>query len=410
MKMNTNLKNTFIEIISSWSLKRTFDKTIGIYFDGSKMFCVKLNLPFGSSDWKIVDTVELTPIIKGQLSNRSRAILMEFDALDDDIIDDESSNEDILKLIAKKAASLCNDWQVDSVALCIDTDRVITTVEDLSNVPKDKIKNTAQYQIAVAGSFEADSYLYSFMETGSDVWMEGILKAEASKYVQAFQRNGIQLLGLTAMPDEFQTIDGIDLTDVDTNFLERGGMKALFAAKSLAYRTNPNFLKEQTLELEGWNYGRIAAAIVLVTFLTMAVIGAFDFREYKQVSDELEYERKQLALLESDRRKEKFIEDDLAELKNRNQIIATLSDNAFPWRSLLIHFGTVKIQGVWLKEIHSLGDRNIEIKGEAVSYEAAANYVKALENDRDVFKTVHLKNSAMKSNEQILQFTIELSL
>ena len=102
---------------------------------------------------------------------------------------------------------------------------------------------------------------------------------------------------------------------------------------------------------------------------------------------------------------------DLAELKNRNQIIANLSENNFPWRSLLIHFGTVKIQGVWLTEIRSLTDRNIEVKGEAVSYEAAASYVKALENDSNVFKTVQLKHSEMKSEgQQLVQFVIELSL
>ena len=414
MKMSINLKNIFTKIISSWSLKRKFDKTVGIYFNGSKIFCVNLNLTSAEdnlSKWKVVDTAELTLIINGQLSERSRSILMEFDALDDDIPDEETPREKLIELIAEKVSSLCTYWQVNSVALCVDSDDVITTVEDLSGIPKDKIPNTVQYQIAVAGNLEANTYLYSFLETDSGVWMEGILNTEALKYTQAFQERGLQLLALTAMPDEVQTVESIDLTDIDIDFLEYGGMKAAFAAKSLVYRVNPNFLQNQTVDLEGWNYKGITAAVILITFLTMAVIGCLDFWEYRQVNSELEHERNRLALLESDRRKEEFINKDLAELKNRNQIIANLSENNFPWRSLLIHFGTVKIQGVWLTEIRSLTDRNIEVKGEAVSYEAAASYVKALENDSNVFKTVQLKHSEMKSEgQQLVQFVIELSL
>ena len=212
----TNLKAIFTKVSSSWSLKRKFDKTVGIYFDGSKVFCVSLNLISGEdgqpAKWKIVDTAEMTPIIKGQLSEKSRAILMQFDALDNDIVDENTSEEKLIELIAEKVASLCkNNWQINSVALCIDTDNLIVTVEDLSNIPKEKISNNVQYQIAVAGNFEADTYLYSFMETNSGVWMEGIAKAEASKYIQAFQKNEMQLFALTAMPDEIDTVEDIDL-------------------------------------------------------------------------------------------------------------------------------------------------------------------------------------------------------
>ena len=409
-----NLKATFTKMIPSWSLKRKFDKTIGIYFDGSKIFCMNLNLipseDNSTSKWKAVDAVESTLIMKGQLSERSRAILMEFDALDDDIPDEETSREKLIELIADKVSSLCADWQINSVALCIDSDDVVVAVEDLSGIPKDKIPNTVQYQIAVVGNFEVDTYLYSFLETDSGIWMEGISKADAAKYIQAFQERGLQLLALTAIPDEIESVDGIDLTDIDAGFLERGGIKAVFAAKSLAIRTNPNFLQAHTVDLEGWNYGVITAAVVLLTFLTMAVIGILDFLEYRQVNADLEHERNRLKILESDRRKEEFINKDLAELKNRNQIIKDLSENNFPWRGLLIHFGAVKIQGVWLTEIHSLTDRSLEIKGEAVNYEAVASYVRALENDSDVFKTVQLKRSEMKSDGQLVQFVIVLSL
>ena len=130
--------------------------------------------------------------------------------------------------------------------------------------------------------------------------------------------------------------------------------------------------------------------------------------DYRQVKSELEHERSQLSLLESDRRKEEFIAKELAELKVMNQKISTLTEESFPWRGLLVHFGTIKIQGVWLRELHALEDRTIEVKGEAVTYEAVSSYVRALENDSDVFKTVNLKNSEMKTGEQLVKFVIEV--
>ena len=407
--VNMNLKAIFTKAISACNLKKTFDRVIGVYFDGTKIFCINLNLDDKVEKWKVIHTAELTPFINTQLSERSRAILAEFDALDDDIPNEQRPEEDIRDLIAKKVASICiNEWQIHSVALCINTDSLIVEIEDLSNIPKEKIANTVHYHIAAAGNFEVGTYLSSFMETGSGVWMEGISKIESDKWIQSFRKHGMELLALTAMPNEVAEIEDVDLSAADENFLKYGGIKAVFVAKSLAYQTNPNFLIDKTIDLTGWNYNRITAAIVLVTFLILSVIGTLDFLDYRQVKSELEHERSQLSLLESDRRKEEFIAKELAELKVMNQKISTLTEESFPWRGLLVHFGTIKIQGVWLRELHALEDRTIEVKGEAVTYEAVSSYVRALENDSDVFKTVNLKNSEMKTGEQLVKFVIEV--
>ena len=390
--VNMNLKATFTKIISACTLKRALDRVIGVYFDGTTIFCVNLNLDDTSKKWKVVNTIELTPI-----------------KFDDNLPDEQHSEEDIRDLIAGKIASICiNEWQINIAALCIDTDKLIIEVEDLSNIPKDKIANTVHYHIAAAGNFEIGAYLSSFMEIDSGVWMEGISKVESDKWIRLFQKHGIELLALTAMPDEITEIKDVDLSVADDSFLKYGGIKAAFAAKSLSYQTNPNFLIDKTVDLTSWNYKRITMAIILVTFLISSVIGILDFLDYRKIQSELEHERSQLSLLESDRRKEEFIAKELAELKDMNQTISTLTEGSFPWRGLLVHFGTIKIQGVWLRELHALEDRTIEIKGEATTYEAVSSYVRALENDSDVFETVNLKNSEMKTDEQLVKFVIEV--
>ena len=122
-------------------------------------------------------------------------------------------------------------------------------------------------------------------------------------------------------------------------------------------------------------------------FLTIFLISAFDFWNLRQTKNNFEHEKEQLALLESDKRKEEFIKENLEELKDRNQLLSNLSKDLFPWRSLLIHFGTLKVDGVWLREIRALENNKIELKGEALNYELVSSYITSLENDRDIFKT-----------------------
>ena len=385
-----NLQDIFTKFISACALKKKFEKAVGVYIGNENILCVHVNFVHSEDNrigqWKVIDIAGINLYV--------------------------ADKENLHKLAAEKVAELCKvkEWQTTNIALCIDSAEIVTDIEDLSNIPKDKIPASVRYQIAVTGNFDADTYLYSFMETDFGIWMEGISKINAHNWIMAFRNNGLELLTLTTMPNEIENIEGIDLSNIDSEFLERGGIKAVFAARSLVCQTNPNFLMEQATEIKGWNFKRITAAIVIITFCVTIGIAAFDFWECRQVEIALEREREQLALLESDRRKEEFINKDLAELKNKNQIISDLSKNAFPWRGLLVHFGSIKINGVWLREMRTLENKSIEIKGEAVSYEAVASYVEALENDRDIFSKVELKNSETQPKSQFVQFTVNLTL
>ena len=414
-----NLKNIFTKLISACSFKKKFDKATGIYCNGEKIFFVNVSLIQSKKEllnqWKVVDFAEISLISNNQLSERSRQILMEFDALDDDI-PESIEVENIRELIAKKVAELfrIRNWNGNAIALCLNSEDVITEIEDLSNIPEDKIPNAVHYQMAVAGNFEADTYLSAFMKIEFGVWMEGISKTEAFKWTQAFKKNGMNLLALTAIPEKVQKVDGIDLNNLQENFLNVGGIKALFAVKNLIYKTKTNFLTDRTIDLSGWNFAKITITLFLTMSLIIILISTVDFWNYRQAKKHFEYEQEKLALLESDKRKEEFIKKNLEELKDKNQILSNLSKDLFTWRALLIHLGTVKVKDVWLREVHTLDDNRIEIKGEAMDYESMADYVKNLENDHDIFKTVVVKSSEIREDNnhkrQIVQFVIVLEL
>ena len=132
MKMGTiNLKNIFTEIISACSFEKKFDEATGIYCNGEKIFFVNVRLIQSEEEtinqWKVVDTAEVALVSNNQLSERSRQILIEFDALDEDI-PESLEVENIRELIAKKAAELfrIKNWNVNAVALCLNAEDVIT--------------------------------------------------------------------------------------------------------------------------------------------------------------------------------------------------------------------------------------------------------------------------------------------
>ena len=415
VKNITNLKDILIKLISASNFKKKFEEVVGVYFDGEKIFCADLHLIQSDNEllnqWKVEDIVEL--VLINQLSERSKKILMEFNALDDDI-PDQIEEGNLREVIAQKVARICKDknWNPNAVAFCLKVEDIVIDFNDFSNIPEDKISNAVHYQIATTGNFEIDNYLSAFMKLDNGIWMEGISKNESSKWVQAFKNIGLNLLALTAMPYEVNKVEGLDFSKVNNDFLNGDGLKALFAAKNLVYQTETNFLIEKVSDINGWNFSKIAAVILFVTIFIVGVIFAFDYWKYRTVENALNIEKDKLALLEEDRRKEEFIDRDLEELKDKNQILVNLSKDSFSWRGLLIHLGTLKVKDVWIKEIHIVENNKIGIKGETKDLKLLGEYVDILENDKDIFRGVDKITSKTIDNQniQLVQFEMVLIL
>ena len=411
VKNTMNLENILNKIVSLLAFKKIFNNVIGIHFDGEKLFCV--NAVSTQNQWQVKDTV-IVPLIAGavKLSERSRQILMEFDALDKDLETnlqiDKMSSYEVNELIAEKVAFICtiHNWKTKNIAFCLNSSDVVTDHEDLSILPADKIINAVHYHIASIGDFEMNSFLSSFMQVDNEIFMAGVLKSEANKLSQLWSKNDMELLALTVMPDSLEKIDDLDLKNVDSEFIKSGGLKALFAANVLAKRSQPNFFIDKTTNLTDYNSKNIVIAIFLILFLFIFIILSTDIWNLHKLEEELNAEKAQLTLLERDRRKEDFINKAEKELEKINKVMLNLSAQAFPWRSIIIHLGTIKSEGVWLKEIRN-DDNKIEIKGEAMNYEAMANYLQNLEKD-SIFKSLkpEMKYSELQRDRGFIQFTL----
>ena len=120
-------------------------------------------------------------------------------------------------------------------------------------------------------------------------------------------------------------------------------------------------------------------------------------------------EQQDLAQLGPDQQRMERLESVRQEIDVKNQQLQALSAKNFPWYSVLVHFGSMTTEGAWLDGLQLEDGDVLQIKGQAVSFEALADYIKAFEQDRDFFpQGPVLKSSSM--DKDIVSFQLSLHL
>lgn len=390
--------------------KHRIDGVVGIHFDGEKIFLLKLELRETVGDIsQIVESDEVVDVEYVFEVDRKQERWTLIDSLETpfEAHDDESSLR--AEALAEKVSALCSTrgWSTSVTALCLERNRVVIESEDLSSVPNSELDNAVRYRIAAAGNFDIDNFYSAHLELDGRVWMEGISFADARVWLEAWRKNEAGLSALTAMPAGVDPTDGIELNGVE---LSEGMSSALFAARTVALQAPPNFLASEIKKLVGWDFRKFAAAIAAVTLIGLTILFGLDRWEYSRAYDELAIEKTELDDLERDRRMKAFIERDLETLGERRQLLATLSKEMFPWRSVLVHFGAFHVKGVWIKEMRGAADKSIELKCEAVGYEAMSEFIKKLEEDREFFRHAPEIKSSATTRDGLVEFTVRLPM
>lgn len=158
-----------------------------------------------------------------------------------------------------------------------------------------------------------------------------------------------------------------------------------------------------------WDYRRLAlvwSASVLLFLSGWTGWGCWQLYAARQ---EAAQAKQDLSQLGPDQQRMERLESVRQEIDVKNQQLQTLSAKNFPWYSVLVHFGSMTTEGAWLDGLQLEDGDVLQIKGQAVSFEALADYIKAFEQDRDFFpQGPVLKSSSV--DKDIVSFQLSLHL
>ncbi len=391
--------------------KHRIKEVVGAYCDGKKIFVVDLRLQKSEPD--VAQIVENDEIVDVEYVFEAARPIDRWTVVDADQSAVEAPDADDLMLraeaIAEKISVVCSThgWSTAVTTFCLNGSDAVIELDDLSNVPPTEIDGAVRYRVAAAGNFDIDNFLAAYVALDGRTWMEGIEKKSAQIWIDAFRKNDLGLTVLTAQPDGFDVVDEINLNGIE---LSEGLSKALFAARVAALQTAPNFLADDLKRINGWDFRKFAAAVAAITLIGLSTMFGLDRWQYTRASEALTVEKNALDGLERDRRMMMFIEREREELDGRRRLLAALSKETFPWRSVLIHFGAFHVKGVWLNEIGSAEDQAVELQCEAVSYEAMSEFIKALEADEFFRHEPQIKNSSAARDGSTVKFTVRLPM
>ena len=119
-------------------------------------------------------------------------------------------------------------------------------------------------------------------------------------------------------------------------------------------------------------------------------------------------------LLGKEQKQKDLIERSIHETELRDSLLAELSKESFPWYGLLVHFGSMTVEGVCIRDIALIEQDSLKMEGEAVAFSALAEFLKKFEEDREFFPSapVLLDSSVEKAGMEgdMVRFSLQVKL
>ena len=325
-------------------------EVIGAYFDGDKIFIVRLTENF--------ETIEI----------------------------DADSSE--LEHIAKKISLTCQQhgWKISAVGFCLQESDAVTYQTTVENIPDKEIPAFVKSWAITQSGIDA---LFSFDNVGKEIWLETLPRATVDEFCTTFKNFGMNLRGLSVMP---------------TNLLTKNNPfdNAKFIAEIVRNGKSPNLLSSRD---SMWNWEKFSPAIAAVFLIVMLISSAKLFIDYRIASNELDAIKISLQERHEDLDLKKNLDADIAELNRLNKLCAEQGITTAKF-NLLVNLGKVAGGGVHLTKIRA--DENfLELEGISVTPDAVKSYLSRVKSS--VIQNARLENSSENKNGDIT-FTIRATL
>lgn len=293
-------------------------EVIGAYFDGEKLFVVRLTEKF--------ETVEL----------------------------DAYGAE--LEQLAEKISLTCKEraWKTSAVGFCLREEDAVTYQQAVGNLPKKEIPAMVKsWAAAQAGNDAA----FSFARTNDELWMETLPRTRLEEFCAAFGKFGLNLRGLSVMPaDSLTKVAPFDRT--------------AFISEVVRNKKAPNLLEARA---SVWSWQRISQAAAAVFLIALTVATVKTLLDYSEASDELEEAKLAVDDLSEDVALKKAVDADIARLHRLNDLAAAQADTS-PTFNLLINLGKTADKTIRLTTVRVDKD-SLELEGLADAPDAVKDYL-----------------------------------
>lgn len=320
--------------------REDLDEIIGAYFDGEKIFVVRLTENFEAAD-----------------------------------VDADGSEPELL---AEKISLVCaqKNWKTSAVGFCLREEEAVTYQSDASNLPEKEIPAFVKsWAIAQTGKDAA----FSFARVSEAVWMETLPRTKLEEFCAAFKKFNLNLRTLSVMPPALLTKG----TPFD---------KTKFITEVVREKKSPNLLSGGV-----WDWKKISFAVAAIFLIGQIIFSAKIFFDYSAAQNKLDAAKISVEELSAELALKKNLDANVAELHRLNALAAQIElETDF---NLLINLGKISGEDVRLTKIRA--EKNLlELEGLTDKPDAVKNYLARVKSS--VVQSARLENSSERDDGEIV--------
>ncbi|MBR2216315.1 MAG: hypothetical protein IJ849_11265 [Selenomonadaceae bacterium] len=291
-------------------------------------------------------------------------------------------------------------WGEAAVGLTLAADEVFKLRLTLPPNMDDEAREAIRWEIAGEATYEKEfSYDYRLISphTYEAVAISG---EQLSNLIGDVEAAEIEFSSLTVLTDESPPRPNVLQGEKGAAAWEEDGLRqAVHGALSAASKDYAHWELLPSPKTEGWNYRRIAKAIQILTVTALFIWGGIDVWRYRESAQTLAAAQYNLSLRQAEIADKEAALSLKQRIARRDEALQSLGKDALYWRSILVHLGYLTTDGVRVDSLDLNRDGRLVLKGEAVSYDALADFLELFAGDGEFFPAPLLKEATTKPDQ-----------
>ena len=388
------------------ALKRTFRKvpqsSIGICRKGGRVFLAWLNRM--EEEWQLSAVEEI------RLSM------------------DSGEGKEAAELVRMHCAK--NGWRMELFTICIPEEDLFTGSVELPELDEQALAEAIHWEIEGQDIFGDRDFCAAFIKIGEEgeYWFSAMETAEKVEWETAWNEQEMELPRFVAMPPIQESLHwgegGLVLADRELPLgknLSASEVSADFVEAIYASMFGAGILRRESCAIfsqdtvvDAWNWKALCLTVAGFAMICLALVAGMDLWQLHSARDDKAAVHREWMLLGKEQQQKDLIERSIHETEQRDSLLAELSRKSFPWYGLLVHFGSMTVEGICIRDIALSEQDRLNMEGEAVTFSALAEFLKKFEEDKDFFPSapVLVDSSVEKTGEEgdMVHFSLQLKL